>query len=128
MTSNEYEFVADLIDTDTKKWKEDALTNLFSPSEAEVIKSIPISLGGREDKIVWHYTTNGAFSVKSAYYLHKDLENKHVGESSSGNLHSDIWKSIWNLKVPNKVKTFIWRACSNALPTYLWRRKVIKEA
>lgn len=70
------------------------------------------------------------FTVKSVYFLHKDLETKLSRESSSRNLHSDVCKSIWRLKVANKVKMFIWRACSNAVPTFenLWRRKVIKEA
>lgn len=32
---------------------------------------------------------------------------------------------IWNLKTPNKVKYFLWRACTNSLPTkeQLWKRK-----
>ena len=28
-----------------------------------------------------------------------------------------MWKSIWSLKCLNKIKTFIWRACKNILPT-----------
>lgn len=27
------------------------------------------------------------------------------------------WNSIWNLKLPPKVKNFIWRVCRNCLPT-----------
>ena len=40
-----------------------------------------------------------------------------------------IWKLVWSLKCPNKVKHFLWRACKNALPTKqcLVHRKVIEE-
>ena len=28
-----------------------------------------------------------------------------------------FWKRIWQLRTPNKIKHFIWKACNNALPT-----------
>lgn len=28
-----------------------------------------------------------------------------------------VWKEIWKMRAPPKVKKFIWRACHNALPT-----------
>ena len=34
-------------------------------------------------------------------------------------LDKSLWKRIWLLHVPNKVKNFIWRACRNSLPTKL---------
>lgn len=29
----------------------------------------------------------------------------------------NLWKSIWNLNCPSKIKHFIWRACKGILPT-----------
>lgn len=31
--------------------------------------------------------------------------------------NSGFWKKLWNLKIPNKVKNFLWRALSNCLPS-----------
>ena len=40
-----------------------------------------------------------------------------------------IWKVVWKLQCPNKVKHFMWRACNNLLLTKqcLLNRKVQKE-
>ncbi|KAK9989399.1 hypothetical protein SO802_029638 [Lithocarpus litseifolius] len=40
-----------------------------------------------------------------------------------------VWNKIWSLNVPPKVRTFLWRACSNCLPTRdnLHRRRVDVE-
>lgn len=38
-----------------------------------------------------------------------------------------VWKSIWSLNCPNKIKHFMWHACRNILPTNhcLKKRKVV---
>ena len=44
--------VVDLIDSHTAKWKNDVLDCLFLPFEANLIKSIPLSVTLPEDKLV----------------------------------------------------------------------------
>ena len=39
------------------------------------------------------------------------------GECSDGTSLRALWKLIWNLDCPNKVKHFMWRASKNILPT-----------
>lgn len=34
-----------------------------------------------------------------------------------GNDNSGFWRKLWNLKIPPKVKNFLWRAVNNCLPT-----------
>ena len=49
-----------------------------------------------------------------------------TGPSSSYKVENKLWKEIWRLEVPNKVKNFMWRLCSNAVATNsnLYKRKV----
>ena len=46
---------------------------------------------------------------------------------SNLSLTKRIWKDIWSLKVPNRVKTLIWRAGTDSLPSKanLMKRKVV---
>ena len=52
-----------------------------------------------------------------------------VNEHSTAAKDRPIWNKIWSLKVPPKVKNFLWRACSTILPTRdnLHRRKLHVE-
>ena len=51
---------------------------------------------------------------------------QHVVEHLKAWTDKPTWKKLWILNVPPKVRTFMWRACSNNLPTRdnLRRRKV----
>ena len=41
----------------------------------------------------------------------------------------NVWKTLWKLKVPNKIKVFGWRACRNILPTQanLAQKQIIQD-
>ena len=41
-----------------------------------------------------------------------------------------LWKKIWSLSVPCKIRNFLWRACKNAIPTLnnLKRRCVVEDS
>ena len=56
-----------------------------------------------------------------------EIELNALPSSSNTNEVKSFWKSIWRLKVPDKAKVFLWRTCSNALPTKvnLRKRKVL---
>ncbi|KAL3819736.1 hypothetical protein ACJIZ3_005641 [Penstemon smallii] len=121
--------VTELIDWDLGTWKKDLIESEFWDEDAQGILSIPLGSSTNRDKLVWHYTTHGGFTVRSAYHLAMD-SNREVEEgirgSSSSNTLKD-WRWIWSTKIPNKIKIFVWRALKNALPVNenLQRRKML---
>ncbi|KAF5465302.1 hypothetical protein F2P56_015322 [Juglans regia] len=112
------ERVAYLFIPDKKQWNGPLLQSLFSQQEIELINSIPISLGNREDKLAWEGTRNGLFSVRSAYHLRREILERQVAGPSRVHVLSSTWKSLWQLQVPNAVRMFLWRACNEAIPTF----------
>ena len=57
---------------------------------------IYVNLSQEQDVFVWKLTTTGRFTVKSMYL---DLLNSHTRFP---------WKYIWRMKVPLKIKIFMW--------------------
>lgn len=110
--------VNELIDPYLGEWDEDLIRENFWPIDADRILQIPLYRQGTEDYIAWHLTKNGVFSVRSAYY--KQWEETYVTASGSvgygGSSSHPVWKSLWNLKLPGKVKIFLWRCLHNAIP------------
>lgn len=121
--------VSILIDKDTGWWDQTKVEDLFNEDEVKAIKTIPLSCTNQENMMIWRGTTNGLFSVRSAYHLAKETVDRMKAGSSFGFYNSDIWKGIWNLKVPNSEKHFMWRACHDILPTRenLMKRKIASD-
>ncbi|XP_042939551.1 uncharacterized protein LOC122274591 [Carya illinoinensis] len=124
------EVVSDLIDPNLKTWREDLLQELFSNQEIEAIKTIPISLGGREDKMTWQASNNGQYTIKSGYHYQRSLISELEGEASRKHSDKDVCKKLWKMKVAPVVKFFVRKACSEALPTCanLTRRKILEDS
>ena len=114
----QFPMVSSLINPTTKWWNVDLIRATFLPFEAETILKIPLSRTLLEDKIIWIGNRRGEFSVKSAYHIaHSLIEANDRGESSSGDPCKPLWKRLWLLNLPAKIKVFAWRACVNGLPT-----------
>ncbi|XP_012853795.1 PREDICTED: uncharacterized protein LOC105973319 [Erythranthe guttata] len=120
--------VADLIDNSTKNWNEQLINDVFWPIDKERISEVPIGNLGAEDRMVWHYSRNGKFSVQTCYHNIRVAllrTNGRVHGIGSGST-TKPWNVIWNLKLPPKIRIFLWRACNSILPTNeeLFRRKI----
>jgi hypothetical protein len=121
--------VCALIDEHTKRWDTQLLEELFINEEAKVIQSIPLSCTHQEDIQIWRGTKNGLSTMKSAYYIHSEMEKIMVAGCSSGENMREFWKALWALSVPNVERNFLWRSCHDILPTResLCRRKIISD-
>ncbi|KAL0416485.1 UNVERIFIED_CONTAM: hypothetical protein Slati_3480400 [Sesamum latifolium] len=62
-------YVSDLINPVSSEWDVGKVQELFWPLDTDVIVGIPLSYTGEHDLLDWHYSSNGMFSVRSAYHL-----------------------------------------------------------
>ena len=98
--------VADLIDTNTKQWKHEVIDGVFAQDEAALIKKIPLGRIASEDILFWPYSPDGRYNRKSGYrFLKKEAQLQTAQEPH--NQDSMLWKKIWSLNVPNKVKKLL---------------------
>lgn len=105
------QMVSSLMSPDGNTWDTDLITDIFDSRDSNIILSIPID---KEVKDSWYWRREkfGNYSVKSAYLLMEEEKNVNVTADNSG-----FWRTLWNLKIPPKVKNFLWRACTDCLPT-----------
>lgn len=80
---------------------------------ANIVKTPAAVYGSGNDKIIWNGTSNGKFSIASAYSI---LFNNHGCADSS-------WNFIWKLPTPPKLKIFSWLLYNGKLLTNMERRK-----
>uniref|UniRef100_A0A803QMZ3 Reverse transcriptase domain-containing protein n=1 Tax=Cannabis sativa TaxID=3483 RepID=A0A803QMZ3_CANSA len=115
--------IANLI-TDKREWNIQLLNEYFLPIDVDRVVTIPLSFFPSNDRLIWHHTTTGCYTVNSGFHL------AEVRETSGSNNHTNWWKMFWSLSLPSKVKKFAWRVMQDALPvaTGLCRRKVIDSA
>ena len=79
------------------------------------ILSIPICTQNMEDFWSWNFERNGILSVKSAYRMlvvtHQRREAwlENVTGPSTGVGDEPQWKNLWKIKVPRKIRMFLWR-------------------
>ena len=113
--------VKDLFITGTKMWNSDLLD--------QMLKSMPVSLHTDRDALIWPWTLDGVYSVKSAYRILANESLLSQAGSSNPEASKPLWNGIWRLKVPNKVKHFLWRASNESLPTKfnLYARHILPD-
>ncbi|XP_074377050.1 uncharacterized protein LOC141718568 [Apium graveolens] len=84
---------------------------MFNSRDANLILTIPIR-SSQADTWYWRKEKMGHYSVKSAYAALIEQRGLQVSSANSG-----FWRKLWNLKIPLKIKHFLWRASSDVLPT-----------
>nr|KYP39960.1 Putative ribonuclease H protein At1g65750 family [Cajanus cajan] len=106
--------VHDLIDRTLHKWDSHRVQTLFNHQDAQSILSIPLLNPSRPDSLTWRLTTNGSYSVRTAY--HHLME--HVISNNTLRVQGD-WMKLWSLKIPHSTRIFLWRLLRGCIPTRL---------
>ncbi|XP_043812756.1 uncharacterized protein LOC110619075 [Manihot esculenta] len=104
--------VSDLFVPGELRWDLEKVLNIFSMDDVRSILAIPLPLNPRPDKLIWHFEKRGFYMVKTAYYCVLSMLGRHLRVGTS-----DLWKKVWALDVPPKVRDFIWRLFRGVLPT-----------
>ncbi|KAK3230518.1 hypothetical protein Dsin_002399 [Dipteronia sinensis] len=101
-------------DTASGEWNRRLISDSFIPDDANLILSLPCSSNITSNSLVWHSDKFGAYSVKSRYHLGCNL----ISSPSCSSLDSSEswWKYLWRMKIPSKVKIFLWRVSHNWIP------------
>lgn len=56
----------------------------------------------------------GMFYVKSVYWL-RMLGHTRTWQVNNGQHENDMWRLVWSIEGPPKLKHFMWRACKGSL-------------
>uniref|UniRef100_A0A803Q7D4 Reverse transcriptase zinc-binding domain-containing protein n=1 Tax=Cannabis sativa TaxID=3483 RepID=A0A803Q7D4_CANSA len=118
------EFTVEHYISSDRQWDFSLLQQHFGQIDIDRILSLSLSPYQREDKLIWHHSENGSYTVKSGYHLAENLEK--MNDSSTSNTIRSWWNRLWALNLPKKVKIFSWRVINDALPTAvnLMHRKI----
>ena len=106
-----------LVNRDTWQWDRRKIKDIFAPRTRLDILAIPLCRNRSRDSLVWKENSKHEFTVKIAYKVAMRLRQQTDIEHSRAQVDRKWWKMIWAINVPSKVKSFMWRACSNILPT-----------
>ena len=113
--------VEEIIDPHTGQWDEELIWSVFSPVDVNKILQIPLNVEALDDFVAWHYTRSRTFTVRSAYHVEFDHQfGCHYSSSNCpGSAHlNTIWKELWQLRLPGKIKYFGWKVLKGVLPCH----------
>lgn len=103
--------------TDSGSWNWNFINECVWPIDHDEFRRLRIHALHGNNKLIWHYNSNGIYSVKSGYHL--AMVNGIEGSKGSRGRNSRLFKLLWHLNIQSKIKIFIWKAIHSILPTRL---------
>ncbi|CAN1290830.1 hypothetical protein LINPERPRIM_LOCUS20872 [Linum perenne] len=104
--------VKDLLIAELHEWDEELLEDLFQPQDVDFILNMRPPCGSEKDARIWSLSSNGDYTVRSAYRSIIERDQQFNNLRVDGN-----WRQLWQADVPPKVKHHVWRLARNVLPT-----------
>jgi hypothetical protein len=111
------EKVCELISSDGLSWNSHALRENLLPVDENAVLKIPLGKL-QEDIWAWNAEKHGMYTVKSAYNLlasqarMDDMVRNNYANSSFCD-SNPIWRKLWKMKIPPKIRAFWWRVINN---------------
>ncbi|KAL8159041.1 LOW QUALITY PROTEIN: hypothetical protein V2J09_000578 [Rumex salicifolius] len=123
-----HSFVSDYITID-RRWDIQAVARDFCSADVQCILGIPISVRQCSDSRCWWPNRDGIYTVRPGYWLSTCESVEQWQERLAGQIN-DLWRSVWRMKAPPKLKNFALRVNSESLPvkSNLFRRRVVDSA
>lgn len=92
------------------------MEEVFVPSDIEVLfRNQPVVT--REDFWIWNFNISKDYSIISGYWLAAKEKNKDLMLNSEAMSFLNALKSAcWKVHTSPKIKTFLWKVLSDALP------------
>ncbi|CAN1222090.1 Putative ribonuclease H protein At1g65750, partial [Linum grandiflorum] len=107
--------VRELIDPTTNQWDSELVERCFPGAVAEAVLQIPFRDMEEADKLIWSSSRDGNFTIKAGYACW--LKDFLSANSVAGRGLPEIWRNLWSICIPPKVKHFMWQFLHNKLPT-----------
>ena len=109
--------VSSLFNSSTRQWDRALFHSMFIATTRDVVLRINLGISSGRDKLCWMETKRRNFTVKSAYHVPVRMAKPLGGEHPLAGQDRKMWTKLWMLNTPPKVRNFVWRACSDILPT-----------
>ncbi|KAG7589319.1 Reverse transcriptase domain [Arabidopsis suecica] len=108
--------VSALIDFERKDWNIDILEDLFFPEDIIKIKANK-PVVDVDDFMVWKHNKSGDYSAKSGYWLASQIAKEPLIRAATEQPSINFLKEqVWKLQTEPKIKVFLWKLLSGALP------------
>ena len=107
--------VNELIDESIPSWNQQKLEENFITPDVTAIRGIPLGKFS-DDFWAWALEKRGYFSVRSCYKKLAATKRQNDQPSGSNSENDYIWKTLWSLEVPPKIRTFWWQVINGFIP------------
>ncbi|XP_026443765.1 uncharacterized protein LOC113343881 [Papaver somniferum] len=97
-----------------RRWNASLVRKVFDTHVDNLILNMYIPQHG-EDTLIWEPNREGTFTVKSAYRALTSMISPTT--QNSNKVPKLVWKKLWSMNAPHKIKLSIWKYLKGIVPT-----------